>query len=159
MNNLRFHYTSAAILAVVGTVLTIAVEFGAHLSQDNIDSINRLVGLILGGIVVGGAFKSRAMLARGISEAGGTVTSRTGLGLHFTQASIVALVGAVIACAVSFGFHLTQENIQSILTLVGLVAGGLTFGGGVKSAGLIDVGAHKALPHASSSHGSGRRHH
>lgn len=64
------------------------------------------------------------------------------MSFHYTPAAVVSIVGAVVAVAVSFGLHLTQENIRSIMTLVGLVAAGITIGGGLKSSAMLKAGVH-----------------
>lgn len=51
--------------------------------------------------------------------------------IHYSAAVVVSIIAAALAVLVSFGAHLTQENIHSILILVGLIAGGITVGGGI----------------------------
>jgi hypothetical protein len=146
LNNIRFNYTTATYLAILGAVIAVAVSFGLGLTQDNIASVMRLAGILLGVTVAGGAWKSRGLLQSGLDESGRPLSAGAGAGgLHFTSATIVAAIAAAIALAVSFGLHLTEENIRSITTLVGLVFGGITFGGGIKSGAMIEAGAHPAL--------------
>lgn len=131
IGGLTFTYTKATIMAAVGAAIAVAVSFGAHLTQNNIDSILTLVGLLAAAVSIGGGVASAGKI-----RAGGA----TNLKWHFTPAVVVAAVGAAIAVAVSFGLHLTQENIDSIMKLIGLVAGGIVVGGGVKTSAMLHMG-------------------
>lgn len=64
-----------------------------------------------------------------------------GLRPDITPAQVVALVGSVVALLVSFGVDLSAEQRDSILTLVGILAGLLL----VSDAGLR-VGRNVANP-------------
>lgn len=70
------------------------------------------------------------------------------LNFHFTLATILAIVGAIIALAAAFGLDLSPQQQQAILTLVGLLGGGVVVGGGIKSAGMFMGGVHPAQLHA-----------
>lgn len=134
LSKLNFHYTSATIVAIVGAVLALVVSFGLDLTQDNINSILTLVGLLGGLIVVGGGAKTAGLARAGITP--------PNVSWHYSPAVAVAVVAAVIAVAVSFGLHMTQENIDSVLKLVGLILGGIVVGGGFKSGGMLAGGVH-----------------
>lgn len=136
MNNISFGYTKATILAIVTAVIAVAVSFGLHLTQNNIDSVLTLVGIICTAISIGGGAKSAGLIHAGVP---------VNVNWHLTPAIVVSAIGAVIALAVSFGLHMTQANIDSIMKLVGLVAGGIIVGGGVKSAAMLRQGIHPAL--------------
>lgn len=136
MQNLSFHFESATIVAIVGAILAVAVSFGLGLTQDNIHSIMLLVGILGGMVSLGGGIKSGALARAGVVLPAW---------LHFTPATILSLVGAIIAVALSFGLHLTQQNIESIMTLVGLITGGIVAGGAFKSSGMLLAGRHEAL--------------
>jgi hypothetical protein len=130
--NLSFHYTSAVVVSIIGAAITVAVSFGLNLSQDNIHSIMLLVGLLGGAITFGAGVKTSASIHADKVPVPGW--------LHFTPATVVSLAGAVIAVAVSFGVSMTQANIDSIMTLVGLIAGGIVLGGAAKSHAMITKG-------------------
>lgn len=147
----RIHltYTSATIVAIIGAVITVAVSFGAHLSKQNIDSIMLLVGLIGAAITVGGGVKTAGLIAAG---------QPAGVGFHFTPATIVAIASAAVAAAVSFGLRLSPSSIHSILLLVGLIAGGVAVGGGIKSQAMLRAGIHPAQP-KQTHHAEAAQHH
>lgn len=107
------------------------------MSQDNIDSTLKLVGLVLGAVAAGGGVKTAALIHGNIALPGW---------LHFTPAVFVSAVGEAITLAAGYGLHLTQENINSIQTLVGLIAAGLVVGGAITSNAAIRAGVHPALP-------------
>lgn len=129
---LHLHYTSAAIVAIVGAGIAVAVSFGADVSQHNIDAILTLVGLLGAGITIGGGVKTAGLIRAGLLPNG----------LHLTPAIIISVVGSLIAVAVSFGLDLSQANIDSIMKLVGLISGGLIVGGGLSSGAMIAEGVH-----------------
>lgn len=138
LNKIQLHFSSATITAVVAAAIAVAVSFGAHLSQTQTHDVLVLVGLLAGAVTIGGGIKSSGLIRAGL--AGDTR-------FHFTSATIVSAIGAAMAVAVSFGLHLTPENKSSILTLVGLIAGGVTIGGAVKSRALLDTGEHPLQTH------------
>ena len=61
------------------------------------------------------------------------------ISFDFTAAALVSMLGAALAVAVSFGCHLTQDNIHTVLTTVGIVLSLISVGGGIKSAALIKI--------------------
>lgn len=132
IGRITLHYTTAAIVAIAGAVIAVAVSFGADVSQHNIDSILTLVGLLGAGITIGGGVKTAGMIRAGLLPSG----------LHLTPAVIISAVGALLAVAVSFGLDLSQANIDSIMKLVGLISGGLLVGGGLSSGAMIAEGVH-----------------
>lgn len=134
-DNLSFNYTSASVVAILGAIAAVAVSFGLHLTQDNIHSVLTLSGLVLGAVAAGGGAKTAGLIHANVQAP---------TWLHFTPATLVSAVGAAISLAVSFGLHLTQQNISSIETLVGLVAAGIMIGGGVKSGAMLRAGIHPA---------------
>jgi len=136
MNNLSFNYTSATVVAIIGALVAVAVSFGLKLSQDNIHSILLVVGILGGAISFGGAAKTSALVRRGI---------QIPTWLHFTPATVLSLVGGAISIAVSFGVSMSQQNIDSVMTLVGLLVGGIVLGGSQVSKSMIDAGTHPAL--------------
>jgi hypothetical protein len=137
MNNLSFHFTSATIVSVIGAAIAVAVSFGLGLTQDNIHSILLVVGILGGVISFGGAQKTVGLIGQGLPVP---------TWLHFTPATLISLVGGLITLLVSFGVHMTQQNIDSLMTLVGLLAGGIVLGGSQVSRALLLAGTHKALP-------------
>ena len=79
-----FHLTPALLVAIIGGAISVAVSFGLHMTQENIDSIMKLVGLIASGLVIGGAAKSQAMLMQGTHPLVTAVKKRAGrhAGVH-----------------------------------------------------------------------------
>lgn len=132
MNWIRahLHYSGAVLVSIVAALIAVLVSFGLDLSQQNINSILTLVGLVFGGVTIGAGVKTA-----GLVRAGAKPTNFT-----FTPAVIVSIIGAGLALAVSFGFHISQDNIDSIMRLVGLIAGGIVVGGAVKSNAMLDRG-------------------
>jgi hypothetical protein len=133
---LRFSFTAAALVSILGAAITVAVSFGLHWTQDNIHSTLLVAGIVLGSIAAGGGLKEATLIHLELREPSW---------LHFTPATLVSLIGAVISLLVSFGLHLTQQNIDSVMTLVGLVAAGITLGGAQISRAAIMARTHPGL--------------
>lgn len=136
INNLTFTYTKAALLAILGEIVAVAITFGLHFTEANTRSVLTLAGLILGSISAGAGIKDGGLISANI-----TLPSW----LHFTPAALVSGLSAALALAAGYGLHMTQANIDSLLTLVGLVSAGMVVGGGVKSAAMLRAGTHPAL--------------
>ena len=102
--------TPTTIVSILAAVLTVAVAFGAPITQAQTDSV----------LVLGGAL-SLVLLAHGLS---GALT-------YLSPQSIVGLVTAVIGVAAAFGLPITQAQSASILQLTGLFAGLLFVHGAV----------------------------
>lgn len=136
MNNISFGYTASSIVAILGAVLAVVVSFGLHLTQDNIHTILLMSGIVLGALATGGGIKDNALIRGNIKLPNW---------LHFTPAALVAAVGGIISLVVSFGLHLTQQNIDSVNLLVGLVAAGIIGGGAAVSHGAFRAGVHPGL--------------
>jgi hypothetical protein len=133
----HFRYTNATIFAIVSALITVAVTFGLHLTQDNIRTVMNLVGILLGVTVAGAGVKSAGLIRAGVLDG---VTA-----FHFTPAVIVSAIGSALALAVSFGLHLTEEDIASIMRLVELIGSGIVLGGAAKSHALLRAGIHPLL--------------
>jgi hypothetical protein len=133
---LRFNFTAAALVSILGAAAAVAVSFGAHFTQDNIHSFLLVAGIVLGSIAAGGGAKEAAIIHLEVREPSW---------LHFTPAAFVSLVGGIAAFAVSCGLGLTQQNVDSIMTLVGLVAAGVTLGGAQISRAAVMARTHPRL--------------
>jgi hypothetical protein len=135
-NTLKFNYTLASLLAILGSLAAVAVSFGLHLTQDNIHSVLLVVGVVGGTVAAGGGAKDAALIHAQVKLPGW---------LRFSAATLVAGVGGLLSLVVSFGLHMTQQNIDSLNTLVALVAAGIIAGGAQVTHAAVRAGVHPRL--------------
>lgn len=62
--------------------------------------------------------------------------------LHYTTASLLAIIAAAITLATTLGLHVSPNLRDQILQLAGLILGGIVVGGGMKSSGMLHAGIH-----------------
>lgn len=102
MKQLFSRLTPATALSLLAAILTVAVAFGAPVTQAQTNSI-----LVLGGSV------SLILFAHGLSNAFAYLSPQT----------VVGLVAAIIGVACRFGLPVTEAQANSILGLTTIVAG------------------------------------
>lgn len=135
-NTVFFDYNLAALLAILGAIGAVAISFGAHLTQDNIHSVLLVAGVVGGIVAAGGGAKDAALIHAQVKLPGW---------LRFSGATLVAGVGAIVSLVVSFGLHMSQQNIDSLNTLVALVGAGIVAGGAQVSRAALLTGTHPKI--------------
>lgn len=135
-NVLKFDYTLASLLAILGAALAVAISFGAHLTQENTHSVLLVAGVVGGIVAAGGGAKDAALIHAKLLLPGW---------LRFSGATMVAGAGAVLSLVVSFGLHMSQDNIDSLNTLVALIGAGIVAGGAQVTHAAVRAGVHPRL--------------